>query len=506
MNFEEHTKQQNNADRISVDLKTSEQHIKEIFANCQDIIYERFHFGPSYEGSAAMIYCAPLTQEMDGGQLNSALQDLVPESGDMESIQIENIREFFERRSSAFQSYELLTAYNEITEAVLDGYAILIFDGWDKVVSLDAGSVERRQVEEPTSEAVVNGPREGMVEQLDKNIALIRLRLRTPDLKIEMYQAGTLTKTRFLVGYVDGKVDPSVLAELKKRLEGADKVDALDTNYIREFVEDSVYSPFSQYRVTERPDVAVGSLLEGKIILMADGTTSAMICPTFFTELFQSAEDYYQRPVISTLIRFLRIAAFFIALTLPSLYIALSNFHPELIPTTLLLKILDTREGIPFPAFIEAVIMQFFFELLREAGIRLPRPIGSAVSIVGCLIIGEASIRAGIASPIMIIIISLTGMASFSMPQYELAIALRILLFPLMVLAFMWGGFGLMIGYILIFLHLATLRTLGKPFFSPIAPMRMMQMLDVFVRVPTKLRMRAAAKAKRAADLNTAKE
>ncbi|KAE9133844.1 putative membrane protein [Phytophthora fragariae] len=444
---------------------------------------------------------------MNGELLKSALQDLVPQQTDSAAcINEEDIRYFFNHKGIAFQSYRLLDTYDKITKAILNGQAILIFDGWDKAVGLNAQSVERRTIEEPTSEAVINGPREGTVEQLDKNIGLIRLRLRTPELKIELHQAGKLTQTKFLVSYVEGKVNPQVLEELRKRLTGIQKLDILDTNFIREFVEDSVYSPFPQYRVTERPDVAVSALLEGKILLMADGTTSIMICPTFFTELFQSAEDYYQRPIISSMIRLLRIVAFFIALTLPSLYIALSNFHPELIPTTLLLTILDMREGIPFPAFIEAIVMQFFFELLREAGIRLPRPIGSAVSIVGALIIGEASIRAGIASPIMIVVISLTGIASFSMPQYELAIALRILLFPLMVLAFLWGGFGLMIGFILIMLHLATLRSLGQPFFTPIAPLRMMQLLDVVVRIPIKLRMKAAARVKRMAELDSAKE
>jgi spore germination protein KA/spore germination protein len=203
-----------------------------------------------------------------------------------------------------------------------------------------------------------------------------------------------------------------------------------------------------------------------------------------FVELLHSSEDYYQRTVFSTLIRWLRIVAFFLALMLPSIYIALTTFHSELVPTVLLLAILDSREGIPFPAFVEALIMDFFFELLREAGIRLPRPVGSAVSIVGALVIGEAAINAGLTSPIMVIIVSLTGIASFSIPNYNMAIALRILRFPLMALSAALGGFGLVFGLLAILWHMTTLRSLGQPYLGPIQPLRPRQLLDVFVRAP----------------------
>jgi len=208
-------------------------------------------------------------------------------------------------------------------------------------------------------------------------------------------------------------------------------------------------------------------------------------------EFFSTPEDFYQRTLHASLIRQLRIGAFIFALTLPSIYIAFSTFHPELLPTVLLLAILDTREGIPFPAFIEAFIMEFFFELLREAGIRLPKPVGSAVSIVGALVIGQAAIQARIASPIMVIVVAATGIASFAIPQYNLAITLRILRFPLMICAAALGGFGLMIGFLLTLLHLTCLRSLGQPYLSALAPLDVRQLRDVFVRFPLKLLFRA---------------
>jgi spore germination protein KA/spore germination protein len=190
--------------------------------------------------------------------------------------------------------------------------------------------------------------------------------------------------------------------------------------------------------------------------------------------------------MFSSLVRLIRIISFYIALTLPSLYIALTTFHTELIPTNLLMAIIDTREGLPLPAFLEAIIMVFFFELLREAGIRLPQPIGSAISIVGGLIIGDAAISANITSPMMVIVVALTGIASFSIPQYDIAIAIRILQLPMMIFAAILGGFGIMIFFLILFLHLVNLRSLGQPYLSPLTPFRPKQLLDVFVRKPQK--------------------
>jgi spore germination protein len=212
-----------------------------------------------------------------------------------------------------------------------------------------------------------------------------------------------------------------------------------------------------------------------------------LICPGNFVEFFMTSEDYYYRTIFSSLIRLIRVAAFIIALMLPSTYIALSTFHSELIPTVLLLAILNTREGIPFPAVIEALIMEFFFELLREAGIRLPRPIGSAVSIVGALVIGQAAIQSQITSPVMVIVVALTGIASFALPQYNMAIAIRILRFPLMIMAATFGGLGIMVGFILIYLHLTTLTSLGQPYLTSIAPLDIKRLRDAIIVLPRRV-------------------
>ena len=243
--------------------------------------------------------------------------------------------------------------------------------------------------------------------------------MKTPDFKLELFKAGGKSNSEIAYAYIEGAVNPETLAEFQERITPAKEMEILETSYIEELLEDSVYSPLPQSRVTERPDIAVAALLDGKIIVMVSGSPSILICPGLFLEFLMSPEDYYQRTVFSSFIRYLRFMAFFLTVFLPSIYIALTTFDPELIPTVLLLAILNTREGIPFPAFIEALIMVFFFEILVEAGVRLPRPVGSAVSIVGALVIGEASINAGIASPIMVVVVALTGIAKFSLPQYS---------------------------------------------------------------------------------------
>lgn len=483
------------SEMIKADLEENSARIEALFQNCHDIHFQRFLTGKQESVGMLAVYCYSLMQQIDDNPLQLALHALAEDHG-MHAAELTNdeIIALLEKDAPARKLFTLLERYEQVVEEVLDGGFVVFMDRWDKAVCFDMSSVSRRQISEPITEAVINGPREGMVENLQQNLGLLRVRLRTPRFKAEFYTAGTHTKATVMIGYIDDRVNQAALQELRSRINDLNTTELLDTTAVRELVEDAVYSPFPQLRLTERPDVAVGSLLEGKIIIMAEGTGTILVCPITFTELFQSAEDYYQRTLISTMIRFLRIGAFFIALTLPSLYIALSNFHPEMIPSNLLLTILNSREGIPFPAITEALLMQFFFELLREAGIRLPRPIGAAVSIVGALIIGEASIRAGVASPIMTVVIALTGIASFSLPQYELAIALRILGIPLMILSFIWGGFGVMIGFIFIFLHLASLRSLGQPYLAPLGPLYPFQLMDVIVRAPLKLRKKLAGR------------
>jgi spore germination protein KA len=258
----------------------------------------------------------------------------------------------------------------------------------------------------------------------------------------------------------------------------------LESGYLEEFIEDNPYSPFPQVVHTERPDRVTASLLEGRVAILTDGTPFALIVPAEFITLMQSPEDYYERYMVATAIRWLRYIGFAMSLLLPSLYIAITTFHQEMIPTRLLISLAAAREGVPFPALVEALMMEFTFEALREAGIRLPRAVGQAVSIVGALVIGQAAVQAGIVSPLMVIVVAITGIASFMNPAFNIALTMRLMRFPLMLLAATLGLFGVMVGILAILIHLAGLRSFGVPYLSSLAPLHTKDLKDVAVRAP----------------------
>ncbi|WP_082614947.1 spore germination protein [Paenibacillus sp. Soil787] len=477
---------------ISTHLPDNLQKIKDVFENCSDFSIIQWQYGPELSNSAFSIYFDSLLQKKDHNYFREALQDQVMHLlGPGTTVMPEDVIFFFNNKGASSDSALLIKDFDEVVKNVLKGNIVIFFDQWNTALGFKAIGLETRQVTESVTEPVVQGPRESTVENLSKNLGMLRLRLKTANLKIISLPTTGQTQTNVAYGYLEGTVNPEMLAEFQRRVAKLQNKEILETSYIEEVIEDSAYSPFPQYRYTERTDVAVASLLEGKIVVLVDGTGSILICPGLLVELLQSSEDYYQRTVVASLIRILRMFALFIAVGLPSVYIAFSTYHPELIPTVLLLAVVNSREGIPFPAVIEAFIMEFFFELLREAGIRLPRPVGSAVSIVGALVIGEAAINAGIASPIMVIIVALTGIASFAIPQYNFAISLRIIRFPVMLFAAVMGIFGILIAFMLIWLHLANLRSLGQPYLSPLGPFLPRQMKDVVIRAPLGILMRS---------------
>ncbi|MCL4517364.1 MAG: spore germination protein [Firmicutes bacterium] len=384
---------------------------------------------------------------------------------------------------------DLLVAVGEVTEAatidevlnnIFFGMIALFMEGMDKALLLNLVLWEDRAVDEPETETVVRGPREGFIETLRVNTSLVRRKIRSPHLRIEFLRLGRITHTDVAVAYIDGIANPEILAEVRRRLERIDIDGILETGYIEEFIEDEPYSVFPQIFHTERPDVVAAGLLEGRIAILVDGTPFALLIPAVFAQFLQSPEDYYERPHIAVWLRLVRYGAFFITLTAPSLYIALTTFHPEMLPTALAMSVAAGREGVPFPAFMEALLMEATFELLREAGLRLPKPFGQVVGIVGAIVIGEAVVRAGIVSPAMVIIVAIAAIASFAIPVFSMAIPPRLLKFPMMFLAASLGLFGVMVGLIAITVHLASIRSFGVPYLSPIAPRGSMK--DVVLR------------------------
>ncbi len=372
----------------------------------------------------------------------------------------------------------------DVAHSVLSGDTVLLFEGVNKVLCINTRSLPQRNIDEPKRETIVRGPQEGFTELLRTNIALIRRRLKHPDLVFETRRGGTYTYTEVAIVYLRSLANPRIVEEVRRRMVRIIHTDSiLESGMVEELIEDNPYSPFPQIEHTERPDKAVAQLLEGRVIIMVDGSPFSLIVPTLLWQFIQSADDYYER-IFGSFVRLLRVVAFHIALFLPSLYIALTTFHQEMIPFSILLSINVAREGVPFPAFVEAFIMEGIFELLREAGIRLPAQIGQAVSIVGAIILGQAAIQANLVSPFMVIIVAITAISSFLIPAFNFAISLRILRFGVMIMAATLGLFGVLVAAMLLWTHLVSLRSFGIPYMAPMAPLNLRELKDVFFRLP----------------------
>jgi spore germination protein KA len=358
-------------------------------------------------------------------------------------------------------SYRQTDKLQELNQAVGSGMAAILVENGEQAVIIDVASFTERPIEKSDLEPSVIGPQAAFVENLQSNIALLRRRLSSPRVKMEFSTIGTISQTQVAMLYVDGVVKPEYVEETRKRLKRICIDGIFDANYVDELIKDEPYSLFPTVQSTERPDRVAAGLLEGRVSIMIDGTPLVILVPVSFFGLLQSDEDYYQNFITASAVRLLRHCAFWLSLLTPSLYVALLTYHQEMIPTVLLVTLVKSREGVPFPAFVEMLLMEFSFEILREAGVRLPRGIGQSVSIVGALVVGEAAVNAGIVSPLVVIVEALTGIASFSVPSFYLGSSVRFLRFPFVLLA---GAFGLY-GIVIAFLILLTL--LRRPVFRP---------------------------------------
>lgn len=369
-----------------------------------------------------------------------------------------------------------------LVAAVLTGDSVLLLDGYPVGLSISSKGWEKRAILEPDTEVTLKGPREGFTEDLRTNTAFLRRKIGHPGLRFEQMVIGQRTKTAVTIAYLKGIVNEKVVDEVKTRLQRINTDMILDANYLTEFIADAPFSPFPTVASTERPDVAAARLLEGRVAVLVDGTPTVNTMPTLFIEGFQSPDDYNYHFLYATLIRWIRYLAFFLSFLLPASFVALTTYHQELIPTPLLISMAAAVEGTPFPIVVEVVAMGTVFEILREAGVRLARPIGQTVSIVGALVIGEAAVTAGLVAAPTVIVIALTAITSFMVPaQQEIGIILRL---SLAVLAGVLGAYGILIGLLFSLIHVASLRSFGVPYLSPITPLNIGDLKDVVVRAP----------------------
>lgn len=373
----------------------------------------------------------------------------------------------------------------ELVKGILKSDVAVLSEGKHFGVLVSMAGFTQRGIQEPTGENVVRGPREGFVESLRTNTSMLRRRLKTYRLKMESLTIGQGSQTDVVIAYVEGVANEGVLKELRLRLRDT-RLDAVpDSLSIEEFIEDNSFSPFSQVQNSERPDVVAMALMEGRISLFVDGSPQVLLVPMTLWYGLQTAQDYYERWIFTTTIRVLRFILLILSITLTPLYVAVVTFHPQLLPSNLMLSIAAAREPNPFPTAVEAFIMEFMFESLREAGIRLPQSTGAAVSIVGGIIVGQAAIDAGFLTAPLVIVVAVAGIASFSIPQYNIGFSFRILRFAMLFGACTMGLYGLTIGLLAILIHLVHLRSFGVPYLSPVSPdSGIANLRDTLLRAP----------------------
>ncbi|YCA13436.1 spore germination protein [Bacillus sp. AK128] len=379
---------------------------------------------------------------------------------------------------------KLVSTMDKLMLDILSGDTAVLVEGIDQAIIIGTKGWEGRSVEEPITEALVRGPRDGFTENIRTNTVLVRRRIRDPNLRFESFKVGTRSKKDLNIAYIAGIAHPEIVEEVKRRIQSIDLDDVPESGYVEQAIEDNFLSPFPQMLNTERPDKVSAALTQGKIAILLDGTPFVLLAPLTFGETIQSPEDYYERWYIGSLIRMLRYFCAFIALFLPSLYVALVSFHPGMIPSKLAFSIISTREGVPFPSLFEAFFMELTMEILREAGVRLPKPIGQTVGIVGGLVIGEAAVSAGIVSPIMVIVVAVTAISTFVIPTYSFAISIRMLRFVFLIVAGVFGFYGIILTYIMINIHLANLKSFGVPYTAPFAPSFYRDWKDLVIRAP----------------------
>ncbi|WP_099205259.1 spore germination protein [Scatolibacter rhodanostii] len=371
----------------------------------------------------------------------------------------------------------------ELPQAVagcLSGDTVLFMEGCASALVISTKGWDKRSVSEPQSETVVRGPREGFTENLRTNTSLIRRKIKSGKLHVENMKIGRKTQTDICLMYLEDVVSSDVIRTVKSRMKQLDVDAILESGYIEEYIEDAPLSPFPTVGYTEKPDVAAGKILEGRIAIIVDGTPFVLTAPMLFVESFQTTEDYYTRTIYASLMRVTRFIGYLITIFAPGIYISLSDFHQEIIPTTLLFTIANAREGTPFPVFVETLIMVFAFEIIREAGIRLPRPVGQAISIVGALVMGDAAVSAGLVGAPVVIVVAITAVSAFLVPSQSDSVSM--LRVAMMALASFTGWYGLAMGSLAILLYLGSLTSFGVPYFDGFSWNHNLQ--DSLVRMP----------------------
>ncbi|HHT7239142.1 MULTISPECIES: spore germination protein [Bacillus cereus group] len=455
---------------LDADLSKNIADIQNIFRQAPDLVIRRFQI--TVDGlEAALVYLSGLTdKELIQNHVLSPLMNSDFDTNTELPIPLGQIK--------------IINTLNQIENAIFGGDSVLLIHSRTTAHQLDTKGWPQRSVEDAHNEIALKGAHQAFIETGSQNIAMIRRYIPHRELTIKEIVIGVRSKTRISILYLKDVASEDVLKELETRIQNI-TVDAVASNgELIEFIEDNPYSPFPQFILTERPDLAVSHILQGRFVTVMDHSPNVLITPTNFISFFQGVDDYGTRWLGASSIRVLRFIAFMIALFLPASYVAFISFNFEVIPVELYLSIAESRTRVPFSPVLEALLMEITLETMREGALRIPTPIGQTVGIVGGIVIGQAAVQAGIVSNIMIIVVAVTAISSFVIPNYDMGAAVRLLRFPMMLAAALFGIVGLVIGWMTLIGHLISLESLGTPYGTPLAPFRFADMKDTFIRLP----------------------
>ena len=448
-------------EKVAVSKRLSENiaQMEEFFHECDDIKKKELMLGRQMDVACYLTFIE-VSVDMGTSALSEVLKYL-------KGLGKEEIYQALEQNALGISDATYFDTIEDAVDGLLTGEVILFVDGFDRAVKIPDDGYPNMGITEADSEKVIRGSNEGFCDSVKQNAALIRKRIRSPQVKVKEKKMGVRSNTNVYLVYMEGIAYPELVAKIEERLEGFEIDGVLDSGVIEQLSEEKWYSPFPQFQTTERPDRAAMSILDGRVVVLSDNSPIALILPTDYNSFIKTSDDYYNRWEIASFERLLRYFASFFAMTLPGLYLAVTNFHTQILPTTLLLSFADARSGVPFPAVIEVIIMELSFELLREAGVRLPGAMGNTIGIVGGLIIGQAAVEANLVSPIVVIVISFTALCSFAVPNEEFATAFRLLKFFFIGICAWLGFFGFLAGLLAVLIHLSHLKSFGVPYLMP---------------------------------------
>lgn len=495
-----------NSTPVTKDLKANEDWFRTRCEGCADIKLQPMMLGKDGRVPALAVYVENtvpnlILEESVLGRMFVQLTDMEPEE----------VRQAMEKNSLGLSEAQPLPTREAAMEAMLAGNLLLLVDGYDKGLKIGSKGYPARSLDNTDTEKVLRGSNEGFTESVKTNTALIRKRIRSTDLKVEELTAGVRSRTRVVLVYMKELVYPKVLEQIRERMQQFAIDGVLDSGIIEQLAEQEWLSPFPQFQTTERPDLAAMELLDGRAVLLCDNSPVALLLPSVFRDFMDVTEDRYNRFEIASFERLIRYGAVLFSFLLSGTYLAVTGFHTMILPTNLILSFAEARQGVPFPGLLEVLLMELAFELIREAGIRMPGALSGTIGIVGGLIIGDAAVSANLVSPMAVVIVALSALSAFAVPNEECTSAFRMIKYGFILLGGLLGMYGIVLGLYLLLGHLARLTSFQIPYLMPFtgkgvqgyrderdllvrAPMRRMRYRPIYTQRNQRVRLREERK------------